>query len=44
VLAHWRGVLPEATFQMAPEAGRLLALSHPELVVAALTAEDGPSS
>lgn len=36
VLAYWRRVLPSARFARVAEAGRLLALSHPHLVVAAL--------
>lgn len=39
VVAHWRQVLPQGEIQVAPQAGRLLALSHPELVVAALQSE-----
>lgn len=36
-LVYWREVLPDASFELVPGAGRLLALSHPELVVRALT-------
>jgi DNA-binding NarL/FixJ family response regulator len=36
VLAYWQAVLPDARFEQAPDAGRLLALSHPHLVVEAL--------
>lgn len=36
VLAYWRRVLPDARFEIVPDTGRLLGLSHPELVVAAL--------
>jgi pimeloyl-ACP methyl ester carboxylesterase/DNA-binding CsgD family transcriptional regulator len=37
VLAYWRDVLPDAEFEVVPDAGRLLALSHPDHVVRALT-------
>lgn len=37
VTAYWRRVLPDAAFIAAPDAGRLLALSHPHYVVDALT-------
>lgn len=37
VRAYWQAVLPDATFVTAPDAGRLLALSHPHYVVQALT-------
>lgn len=37
VMAYFRDVLPDARFVTAPDAGRLLALSHPHYVVAALT-------
>jgi pimeloyl-ACP methyl ester carboxylesterase/DNA-binding CsgD family transcriptional regulator len=36
VLAFWRETLPGARFELAPGAGRLLAMTHPELVVEAL--------
>lgn len=37
VRAYWQAVLPDAVFTTAPDAGRLLALSHPHYVVDALT-------
>lgn len=37
-LAYWRRVLPDARFEIVPDTGRLLGVSHPELVVAALVA------
>lgn len=37
VRAYWQAVLPDAAFITAPDAGRLLALSHPHYVVQALT-------
>lgn len=36
VLAYWRQVLPDARFEIVPDTGRLLGLSHPERVVTAL--------
>lgn len=36
VESYWRALLPDAEIRVAPEAGRLLALSHPDLVVRAL--------
>ncbi|MDG2523612.1 alpha/beta fold hydrolase [Caulobacter segnis] len=36
VIQYWRGVLPEADFEMIPDAGRYLVLSHPALVAGAL--------
>lgn len=38
VLDYWRKVLPDAVFDLAPDTGRLMALSHPQLVVDALRA------
>ncbi|MFC3069143.1 alpha/beta fold hydrolase [Phenylobacterium soli] len=38
VLAYWRDILPDATFSLVPDGGRLMALSHPEKVLAALDA------
>jgi pimeloyl-ACP methyl ester carboxylesterase/DNA-binding CsgD family transcriptional regulator len=40
VLAYWRGMLPDAQFRKLPDAGRLLAFSHPHYVVEALQ-DDG---
>lgn len=36
VLGYWRQVLPDARFDLVADAGRLLALSHPQYVVDAL--------
>lgn len=36
VLAYWRDILPDAEFTLAPDGGRLMALSQPEKVLAAL--------
>lgn len=33
VLAYWREKLPDAAFVVAPDAGRMLTFSHPQLVV-----------
>jgi pimeloyl-ACP methyl ester carboxylesterase/DNA-binding CsgD family transcriptional regulator len=41
VLGYWREILPHAQFRTTPEAGRLLALTHPDLVVAALERNGG---
>jgi pimeloyl-ACP methyl ester carboxylesterase len=32
VMAYWRRVLPDATCEMVPDAGRLMAMTHAELV------------
>jgi pimeloyl-ACP methyl ester carboxylesterase/DNA-binding CsgD family transcriptional regulator len=40
---HWREVLPDSAFQRVPEAGRFLAMTHPERVVAALSPEGAAS-
>lgn len=34
--AYWRSVLPNARFEVVAEAGRLLAMTHPEAVLASL--------
>lgn len=36
VLAYWRELLPGARFDIVPDGGRFLAMTHPELVRAAL--------
>lgn len=36
---YWRDVLPDSRFQAVPDAGRFLAMSHPDRVVEALLAE-----
>lgn len=36
VLAYWRDVLPDASFRVIEDAGRLLAMSHPHYVIEAL--------
>jgi len=38
VLAYWQCVLPDARFELVPDTGRLMALSHPDRVVEALRA------
>lgn len=37
VLAYWRELLPGARFDIVPDGGRFLAMTHPDLVTAALT-------
>ncbi|MDP3748268.1 MAG: alpha/beta hydrolase [Phenylobacterium sp.] len=39
VLTYWRELLPGARFQLVPDAGRFLAMTHPQLVAAALDYE-----
>lgn len=39
VLAYWRELLPGARFQIVPDGGRFLAMTHPRLVTAALEPE-----
>ncbi len=38
VIDYWREMLPEARFEIVPDGGRLLAMTHPHLVVEALAA------
>jgi pimeloyl-ACP methyl ester carboxylesterase len=38
VLSYWRSLLPNAQFQVMEDAGRFLAMTHPERVVEALSA------
>ncbi len=37
VLAYWRRIVPDASFRIVDDAGRLLAMSHPQYVVEALS-------
>lgn len=39
VISHWREQLPDAGFMLAPDAGRLLAVTHPRYVVEELCKE-----
>jgi pimeloyl-ACP methyl ester carboxylesterase len=36
VLAYWRELLPNAEFEIVPDGGRFLAMTHPHLVLEAL--------
>jgi pimeloyl-ACP methyl ester carboxylesterase len=36
VFAYWRDLLPGASMRVVPDTGRFLAMTHPELVMAAL--------
>ena len=38
VIDYWRDLLPEARFEIVADGGRLLAMTHPDLVVEALAA------
>jgi pimeloyl-ACP methyl ester carboxylesterase/DNA-binding CsgD family transcriptional regulator len=43
MLTYWRSVLPDAGWRLAEDAGRLMAFTHPQLIVAALVGKSGAS-